>query len=156
VGDAGSGRHLRAWLALGLWIALVLLLSGADFSADATRGWLRELVLRFFPGLRDASLDAAHFLVRRGAHVLEYAVLALLAVRALWLTWPGRAARAGAAALALVLAVAALDEAHQARLPVRTGSPADVALDLAGGAAALCALAFLRRARGRPETPARA
>ena len=139
---------------MGLWIALVLLLSGADFSADATRGWLRQLVLRLFPGFYDAYLEALHFLVRRGAHVFEYGVLALLAVRALWLTWPGRVVRAAAAALARVLAVAALDEAHQARLAARSGSPADVALDLAGGAAALCALGLLRRARGRPEAPA--
>ena len=154
VGDSGRGRRIRAWLALALWIVLVLILSGTDFSAVNTRGWLRELVLRLVPGVSDAALEAAHVLVRRGAHVFEYAVLALLALRALRLSWPGLALRPAAATLALVAAVALVDEAHQARLAARTGSPADVALDLAGGAAALAALGFLRRGRRRPEATA--
>ena len=89
---------------------------------------------------------------RKAAHMVEYGVLALL-------TW--RAARqdlarlpSSALALGLVLVIAIGDEARQAGLAVRSGSPRDVALDVAGGCLALALLLALRALRRRPA-PAR-
>ncbi|MGX6448381.1 VanZ family protein, partial [Patulibacter sp. S7RM1-6] len=73
--------------------------------------------------------------LRKGAHMTEYALLALL-----W-TWalldrrprPGavRGARAVVAATAIALTWAAVDELHQATVAGRVGSPWDVAIDAA-------------------------
>jgi VanZ family protein len=52
-----------------------------------------------------------------------------------------------ARAALLALGVAALDEGLQARRPARTGSPLDVALDLAGAGLGIALAQRSRRAR---------
>src|SRR5207245_1884182 len=84
----------------------------------------------------DAQIAALHALIRKGAHVTEYAVLA-----ALWfvaLTRERGLSRRRAAWLAFVVAVgwAFLDELHQATEPSRTASAMDVAIDATGALAA--------------------
>ncbi|WP_022928498.1 VanZ family protein [Patulibacter americanus] len=99
--------------------------------------------------------------LRKGAHMTEYALLALL-----W-TWalvrrplppphadavPGRRAVVVAAAIALTWA--AVDERHQTTVPGRYGTPWDVAIDAAGvGVAVLLWRAWTLR-RQRPGGPA--
>jgi VanZ family protein len=89
--------------------------------------------------------------LRKGAHMTEYALLTLLWTRALARrplppagsrdgvdapaprgddAVPGR--RAIVAAAAVALAWAAIDELHQATVPGRVGTPWDVAIDAAG------------------------
>jgi VanZ family protein len=73
--------------------------------------------------------------LRKGAHLTEYAILACLLVRA-----------AGSSAWAFGLAVgyAATDEFHQTFVHGRHGSPVDVAIDAVG---ALIGLGVWRRVR---------
>lgn len=85
------------------------------------------------PGLAD-------LLLRKGAHVFEYAVLWTLTRRALS---GGGAGAAGWKAFAFCVLYGAGDEWHQSFVPFREGRLADVAID--GGGAALAALA--RRVR---------
>jgi VanZ family protein len=141
-------ERLRRWLPVVLWIALILALGQGSFSADATRSRLAPL-LRLL-GFGPEALETAHTLLRKGAHVGEYAVLGALAERAPRGAAPG--ARAARAAL-LAAAIAASDEALQARQPSRTGSPWDVALDLAGAGLGI-ALARGRRRRRAGARPA--
>jgi len=77
-----------------------------------------------------------HFIIRKTAHVIEYAVLA-----GLW--W--RALGGGWAALGLALLTASLDELRQSFTPGRTGSLYDVCLDCAAAGAALLLMAVRRR-----------
>jgi VanZ family protein len=137
---------------VALWAALILILGGDDFSSGHTRGWLRELVLRFFPALTDAHLDQANYLLRRSSHVGFYTVLGFLGYRALRLSSVRATAAALGLALLLALSVAAADEGLQSRRTGRTGSPRDAALDLAsasGGALLLAAFERRRRHRSR-------
>lgn len=146
--ESARRRRIQAWLAVGAWAALILILGGDQFSAGDTRGWLRELVFRFFPGLTDAHLDQANYFVRRSAHVGFYAVLGFLAYRALRISSVRMTPAALGLALLLALSVAAADEGMQSRRTGRTGSPRDAALDLAGaGGGALLLAAFERRRR---------
>jgi VanZ family protein len=145
--ESARRRRLRAWLAVGAWAALILMLGGDEFSAGHTRGWLRELAFRFFPALTDTHLEWANHLVRRGAHVGFYAVLGFLAYRALRLSPVRMTTAALGLALLLALAVAAADEGLQARRSGRTGSPGDAALDLAGATGGALLLAGLERRR---------
>ena len=62
-------------------------------------------------------------ILRKGAHITEYAILALLLVRAV-----GREAPA----LALGVLYAASDELHQSFVRGRHASPVDVAIDAVG------------------------
>ena len=93
--------------------------------------------------------DVAIYL-RKAAHAVEYGMLAILLLRALWLGT--RLSRAGAVlgtlAAAGLLAVA--DEARQGVSALRTGSAWDVALDLGGGAAAIALFLALQLWRRGP------
>jgi len=95
-------------------------------------------------------------ILRKAAHVMEYAIFGALLARAV-------GARKGQIALAVVLGAvyAASDEWHQTFVPTRKGNPLDVALDTA--ATLLGAYVFTRlcaadtaapRPRRHPDTSA--
>lgn len=84
------------------------------------------------------------FVLRKGAHMFSFGLLAVLARRAFAGTWPaGGRARLTAAAFAFALLYALSDEYHQTFVPTRVGSWRDVGFDAAG--AALGLLPALRR-----------
>jgi VanZ family protein len=115
------------------WTGLIAWLSSSGWSGEETGRLLLPLLRTLFPWLAPEQLLAFHWLIRKSAHVLEYAALAVLWQRAVG----GRQRRAAAVALALCALTATADELHQATTTTRTGSPWDVALDTAGAAAAL-------------------
>jgi VanZ family protein len=127
------GGIVLAWGWVGLWLLVILRGSQGDLSAEWSL-WSLEPFIRFL-GLTPQQAELAHYSLRKGAHLVEYAVLGFLALRAAGLSLPP--ARAAACALLLCGAVAGADEAHQATLATRTGSPADVGIDLAGAALGL-------------------
>ena len=90
-------------------------------------------------------LGAWDIVLRKLAHLTEYALLFLLWVFALHRT-PRR--RRLAAAIAIAYAVS--DELHQTTVAGRHGSPVDVLIDSAG--VAIAALALRVRARARPSS----
>ena len=123
-------------------MAVILWLSSGDFSAEHTGSVLRPLLQWLFPWATATQLTAAHELIRKAAHVTEYAVLA-----ALWFVTLTRARRWSArnaawAALLIAIGWACIDELHQATEPSRTASIGDVAIDTAG---ALVAAVVARR-----------
>jgi VanZ family protein len=89
------------------------------------------------PWLTAADLAALHGTVRKMAHVIEYAILALLWFRALTRARSLPLGLAAAGAFAICVGWAALDETHQYFVPGRTGRVEDVAIDAAGSLAAL-------------------
>jgi VanZ family protein len=139
-----------AWGLVGAFAALVLWLGGGSFSAKTTSLWLKPIVSLFYPEVSAHELSKIHSLVRKLAHLVEYAVLALLAFRAARLTLRTVLARIVATAILVALAVAGIDELRQSMLSDRTGSVLDVLLDASGAIlAAIVAAAFHRR-RGAP------
>src|SRR5438093_184895 len=117
-------------------MAMITWFSTSDFSAENTGSVLKPLLRWLLPGLTAPQLDAVHAVVRKSAHVTEYAMLA-----ALWfvaLTRERGLAPRRAAWLAFLVAVgwAFLDELHQATEPSRTASAMDVAIDAMGALAA--------------------
>jgi VanZ family protein len=99
---------LRLWLPVLAWAALIFALSAIPSLSSGLGGW--DLVLR------------------KAAHITEFAILGALLVRAL-----------GEAAPAFVVGVAyaASDEWHQSFVDGRVGSPVDFAIDAAGVAVAV-------------------
>jgi VanZ family protein len=149
-----SGGARGAWLALAAWTALVLTLSSDAFGASGTSRILVPLLRAILPFASEEALALVHGAIRKSAHVIEYAVLGGLALRAFVRAAgrPLRAAGYGAALLAFAygLAVATADEARQSASRARTGARSDVLLDTAGAAAGIAALDFV--ARRRPVT----
>ena len=75
--------RLATWLPPVAWTAVVLSLSAATFSADNTGGVIDPLLAWLLPWLTPSTIEAMHGLIRKLAHVTEYAVLAALWWRAL-------------------------------------------------------------------------
>ena len=141
------------WLPALMWMTLVFSAS-SDSHSNAHSSRIIEPLLRWlFPRLSEAHVQDLHELLRKCAHLTEYAVLALLLRRAV-----GSAAKSGAPAwnwpvarltLLLVMLYAASDEWHQRFVPTRTSLVSDVFIDTAGGAAGLLALWRFGRWRKR-------
>lgn len=134
-----------------LWAAFVWGLGGDDMSRAQTSRIMGPLIDWLFSGLSWQERSSLLYTVRKSAHVIEYAILALLSLRALWLSWRDSLLLASVFSAGVVSAMAVADELRQARSPVRTGTSDDVLLDVSGGLAAIAAfLAFqwLRRSWG--------
>jgi len=127
-----------------LWLAFVLFLGSAPFAAQETGRFILPVLQLAMPGTSAGQLQAIHMVIRKLAHITEYAVLALLWFKAFDLA--GRSARTAAgAALSICLACAFADEVHQSTLPTRQGSARDFVIDAFG------ATAMLVVARGAPK-----
>jgi len=127
----------RAWAPVAVWVGVIFALSSDAFSASSTSGILGPLLEWLLPDASADTIYRLHVAIRKGAHLGVYAVLALLALRAGRLGHGWALLHAAAVSLVCVASVASLDELHQAFARARTGSLRDVAIDLAGGGAAL-------------------
>jgi VanZ family protein len=110
-----TSRTLTHWLPIVLWAALIFTLSSIPHLSSGLGTW--DLVLR------------------KCAHVTEYAMLGLLLARALQRELP---------AFALGVLYAVSDELHQSFVRGRHAAPLDVAIDSVG---VLIGLVAWRRAR---------
>jgi VanZ family protein len=128
--------RLVTWVPSLIWTALVLGFSSGDFSAENTGSLLGPLLIWLFPWITPSQINVIHFFVRKAAHLTEYGILALLWFRTV--TYAGLRVPTGALlALAISVASAIVDETHQAMVPSRTSSAADVLLDSIGATMAL-------------------
>ena len=151
-------KKLLPWLPAALWMGFIYLMSAApgDISG-AQSGRLVRLIASaygFASGGASLAPDALHTLetlVRKAAHMGEYAVLSLLYARAL--TQNG-AKRPALASLILCALYAATDEIHQAFVPDRGPAVTDVAIDTLGASLGLLfRLAVSRYRRAGSRTP---
>ena len=117
-----DSRALTHWLPVVVWAAVIFTLSSIPSLSTGLGTW--DLILR------------------KCAHATEYAILAVLLVRALEREAP---------ALALGVLYACSDELHQAFVRGRHASPIDVAIDTLG---LLVGLAVWRRIRQATYNPA--
>jgi VanZ family protein len=141
-------RKLRAflkyWLPVLVWMALIFSASGDTRSVAHSSRILGPLLRWLFPQLPEDTVNLIVLILRKGAHVTEYAVLALLLWRARrkpvkndLRPWSRPEARL---VLLLVALYAAGDEFHQLFVANREAAVHDVLIDTAGGAAGLFAL----------------
>lgn len=117
-----SSPALRLWLPVLAWAAVIFAFSSVPSLGTGLGTW--DLVLR------------------KAAHVTEYAILGALLLRALGRTVP---------AFALGVAYAVSDEVHQSFVAGRRGALVDVLIDAVGVGLGLLAwrrLGFLRGSEG--------
>jgi VanZ family protein len=129
---------------------VVLFLGSAYFAAQETGRFVLPLLGALMPGVPRAELQAVHLVLRKLAHVAEYAVLALLWFKAIHHLGRQTPRAAAWIALSICLVCAFADEAHQSTLPARTGSARDFVID-ALGATAMLTIARRRWTADDPE-----
>lgn len=144
---------LRYWLPLLVWMVVIFSASADAQSVAHTSRFLEPFLRWLQPDISAEAIDAVRWCVRKAAHMMEYAVLAWLAWRALRRPVRGDArpwsARCAAGALGLAVLYAATDEIHQTLVPNRTGSVLDVGIDTVGAALGLLAVWMVLRRRRR-------
>ena len=136
---------LQRWLPVVVWATFISWFSTDAFSARSTNSYI-DPVLRYLLGdLTPAGFRFFHSIIRKSAHMIEYAILGALTVRAL--TTPGARISRPLIVRALVACAvyALLDEAHQTLVPSRTGSGIDVMIDIAGATFGTLLMAWRRR-----------
>jgi VanZ family protein len=106
----------RRWLPVLVWAGVIFAFSSVPHLSTGLGTW--------------------DYVLRKGAHMTEYAILALLVLRA---------AGSYAWAFALTVGYAASDEFHQTFVRGRHGSPVDVGIDAVGALLGLAASLYTRR-----------
>ena len=127
---------LKYWLSVLLWMIFIFVGSTDLMSAEHTSRFLVPFLRWFAPDISDAAIATIQLLIRKCAHLAEYAILAALLLRAFSKSQE-RLLSAVASAFILAAIYAAFDEFHQSFVPSRTASPYDVAIDTAGALAGL-------------------
>lgn len=114
-------------------MAVIFTASTDLFSAQHT-GSVIETIITAILGhpLPTAEFDPLHFVIRKLAHLTEYAILGALTYRAVRGEERGWKGRWAIAAIVIAAVVAATDEFHQEFVPSRGPSPVDVIIDTIG------------------------
>jgi VanZ family protein len=107
-----------------LWLLIILILGTSYFAAVNTGPLILPMLKSLAPGASSAKLHALHMVLRKLAHLTEYAILALLWFRALLWRTPRAPGAAAWTAFTVCLVCAIADEAHQAMIPRAAAAPA--------------------------------
>ena len=147
-GKVRPTRRFWRYAPLIVWMLVIFFASSNDFSASSTSRFIRPLFAWLFPGITEGQLVRIHFLIRKSAHFVEYAVLGFLAARAFssssieWLRrfWLP-------VTLVLIVCYAFMDEYRQSFVPTRSASIWDSFIDISGGLTALAIFFYWRKYR---------
>ncbi len=148
---SGKGLFFKYWLPVVLWMGLIFGGSTDLLSSQRTSRIIGPLLRWLNPKVSDETVRAVQTVVRKGGHVAEYSVLAVLLWRAR--RKPARndprpwCWREASLAVFYVGLYAATDEFHQWFIPSRGASVWDALLDVLAAAAGL--LLLWRLGRGR-------
>jgi len=143
----------KRWFPVLFWMALIFAGSACRLSAEECARIIGPVVRWLLHGPSPDAFATAILCARKGAHVVEYAILSALLCWAL-APRPRLRPKAGVV-LALALLYAGSDEFHQLFVPTRVGCVADVLIDACGAvlgiaafhaAAALCRRSSLQAA----------
>ena len=133
---------LKAWIAAILWL-IVISIESTNLASSANTSRILYPLLHYLFGLDYLHFEHWHFFIRKGGHVIGYAILSILLFRAWRATLPEMSnsnvrwtLRWSTIALFGTAIVASLDEWHQSFIPSRTGRWQDVVLDTCAGLAA--------------------
>ena len=134
--------ELIPWLWVALWMFVIFLFSTSAFSGDNTSRIIGPILKWISPEISNESIAFVQFFLRKTAHIIEYAFLAILLCNAIV-----RRLKEFSAKVLIVRSVfisliyAASDEWHQSLSAGRIGSLMDISID--GVGALFGALSFL-------------
>jgi VanZ family protein len=127
-------RFLKNWLPVLVWVGVIFLGSTDPMSAEHTSRFIVPLLRWLKPNISAETLASIHFILRKCAHVGEYAVLGLLLLRAATLMTNFRRSIPilYVSVLGVCLFVATTDEFHQTFVASRGASVRDIMIDSGG------------------------
>lgn len=129
----GTIRAFTPWIPVICWMAVIFTASTDHFSAAHTSRIIEPILRWLFPHSSQVLIGYLHFMIRKGAHVTEYAILAILLSFAVERSERARARWKNIAiALGIAIVYAAGDEFHQTFVPSRGASVHDVMIDTGG------------------------
>lgn len=141
-------KKLWRWLPVALWLCVIWWFSShtgnqsSNLSGGMTAWLLAHIVPHwetFSEAVQNEWLLIGRMVIRKGAHMTEFAVLAMLFFNA-WCNGKRPLRRAALLTAPCCLLVAIADEVHQAFVPARGPSIGDIFIDFAG---ALLSLLFV-------------
>jgi len=120
-------KLLQIWLPLFLWMLIIFLFSSR-------------------PTIQASTFDPVDFVIKKTAHLTEYAFLLVLLFRAIYLTFTDRLNRGKVENLAVFFSFiyAVSDEWHQSFISGRTATLRDILIDFIGIMIGLTAIKFIK------------
>ena len=127
-------RLLKNWLPVMVWVGVIFLGSTDLMSTEHTSRFILPFLRWLRPDLSAETLRSIHFIVRKCTHVGEYAILALLLLRAASLMTNSKRSIPilYVSVWGVCLFVAVTDEFHQTFVASRGAAATDVMIDSAG------------------------
>lgn len=125
-------QFIRFWLPVIAWMLVIFGASTDLMSAEHTSRFIGPFLRWLVPDISPATIAGVQLIVRKAAHITEYAILAALLARAFCRGHEKTLVRYALLVLLISLAWAATDEYHQTFVASRTGSPIDVMIDAIG------------------------
>ncbi|MEI7957927.1 MAG: VanZ family protein [Verrucomicrobiota bacterium] len=138
----------KRWGPVVFWMIVIFSASADSGSVAHSSQIIDPVCLWFWPNITASALENIHLVARKAAHMTEYALLALLLLRALSYD-RGDARKWISSAWVLATAYAATDEFHQLFVDSRNGTVVDVLIDSAGAALGLCVCSLILGARSK-------
>jgi len=140
---------LKYWLPIPAWVGVIFFGSTDLMSAEHTSRFIVPFLLWLKPDVSPETLACIHLIVRKCAHVGEYAVLGLLLLRAATLITDLKRSLPilCLTVLATSLTVAVTDELHQTFVASRGPSVMDIMIDTSGAFLGLVIGSFFRMNR---------
>lgn len=123
----------KYWVPVVIWVAIIFI-GSTDLMSVAQTSRIIGPILRWFnPDISGEAIAHIQFIVRKSAHLTEYAILAALLWRALrGSVMAMRMSILGSIVFIASAVFAASDEFHQLFVSSRTASPIDVVIDVCG------------------------
>jgi VanZ family protein len=128
------GTFLKYWLPALVWLGVIFFGSTDLMSAEHTSRILVPFLVWLKPNITIETVMFIQFLVRKAAHLIEYAILAMVVWRALYYG-TNLKVKTSLPFVSVWLAatlVAAADEYHQSFVPSRGAAWGDVLIDSGG------------------------
>jgi VanZ family protein len=124
---------LLIWVVTAAWAGTISVFSTGVYSGAVTGWLLGQLLLSLHVHLSPQTFAIIHFLIRKIAHVSEYAMFGLLLYHSFQpRRLEGWNARSAFGALVVAGFFSLTDEYHQSFVPGRTASLVDCGIDTAG------------------------
>ena len=145
-------RFLKYWLPAVVWLGVIFFGSTDLMSAEHTSRILVPFLLWLKPNITIETVLLIQFLVRKAAHLFEYAILAVVVWRAIY-RGTNLKMKMSILSVSVWLAatlVAAADEYHQSFVPSRGAAWGDVLVD-SGGAIFAVGIVFEKEKRKARE-----
>jgi VanZ family protein len=145
---------LKNWLPVLIWLDVIFLGSTDLMSAEHTSRFVVPFLRWLEPDISPDKIASIHFMIRKGAHLSEYAVLAFISLHAVICMTDSKRSTAimCLSVWAGCLFVAITDEFHQTFVRTRGASFRDIIIDSAGAILGLLIGAIFRMVRPRPPT----